>query len=279
MLRNDSGFTLIEMLVSMAVLGVLLVGMAQLYTGMTRAARRSQSYANIHENVTLAANEIGNRLRSVARNNNLIDTGGFEFVGIDGNDGPFSNQPSTPHQDINSDLGDYPNDLSDRLHFHSLMSNRELDNSYLSERVYYAYWINGENSPKPKSELEARWGIMVRRNPHTSGDTLPESGGQTTPLLDLNESGTNHLRVSPLTINIDFLKFRYYDAETDSWYESWNTVDPSQFPNNSNRLPAAVQIAIRGYDDRANEPGISPEQTVEPVWYQTTVSLSAEGAS
>ncbi|MFB6345507.1 MAG: type II secretion system protein J [bacterium] len=271
-ITDRRGYTLVEVLVAMAVLGIITVGLARFYIRLTEATQYTSSYTTINENLSLAGNQIAHRLRALANNNDLQDRSVYEFVGIDGSDGSFSNQPQTPHNNLTTN----PNEHSDRLHFHARLGSDQIDHSTAlkSNRVYYAYWINGEDSPKPKTGLTDRWGILERSKKHTIGETLPRYGtdDELTPVLDLNQSNTGHSNVGILAFSVDFLKFRFWDAKTGDWKENWNTVDPGKFPTTDDRFPSAVQILIRGYAKRANGSNIT--NLVTPVWYKTTVSLT-----
>lgn len=266
-MTEDGGFTLIELVVSMAILGIVILGLAQLYTSVTLASHKTAATSAIHRNVSFALNQIASRLRSAANNRSSLNRVDYKFVGFDGDPGGFENQVNTPHQQLVS--SNQPNNVSDRLHFHGFLDDATLDDPELrSNRVYYAFWINGEGSENTKAQLKGRWGILVRRIKHQdAGTVLPSL------LLDLNESGTSHTSVDPLALDVDFLKFEFYDSENKVWVEEWDsrTLD-------DNRFPSAVRVAIRGYDDEANETGTSNRRLADPVWLQTTVSLNSTGS-
>lgn len=278
MLSDESGLTLVEMLVASAVLGILMLGLSQFYTTFVRASREAQAYGTIDDNLSLVMDKLSMTIKTTAKIGRGSGKSPFEFVGIDGGAGGgglgFISTDTTPHVNLPSNL----NDRSDRLHFHGLESKRLSSTSYESDRVYYAFWLNGEGSSNVRTELRNSWGILMRTRHHTGPDTLPRYPNSTTdqlsPVLNLNQGGTNNAAtpVSVLGRNIDFLSFRYYDSETGSWYDNWDTYHSGNFPVDG-RFPDAVQIAVRGYDQRADETGTTAEETIPPQWNITTVSL------
>lgn len=282
--RGDSntGFTLIEMLMAMAVLSVLTLAMAHFYSTFVRAARQPLAYNSVNQNLSLVMNRITTPLRSAGRNQSVRGGNPYEFVGIDGNDRGFLNSDTTPHNDLSSQ----PNNHSDRLHFHGFESYNGLDPDTSTGRTYVAFWINGEAAPKSHNELKNQWGVLMRKKYHENPDVLPYfpsyASGQKSPVLDLNESGTElHLATNLIGVNIDYLSFQYYDPTgncncgPDNWCNNWNTTDDAicPVPPENRRIPSAVKVAIRAYDPRANTSSGSGDLVVGPQWNQTTISL------
>ncbi|MFB6344604.1 MAG: PilW family protein [bacterium] len=273
--RDEKAFTLAEMMVSMAALGILMMGLAQFFVNFYRAAQQSRSYSTVDQNLTLMTDKIAATLKAAAQGGAPSESP-MQFVGVNG-DTPtgFINSGDTAHDELVDDS--LPSDHSDRIHFHANISPKEFSSTseYVSDRVYYAFWVNGESTPhNVKSEFRNRWGVLMRKDYHNRGDTahVPVYDNVTSPKLDINTNDESHSQVDPLGINVDYLQFTYYRAADDKWYQSWNTTDSSKFPAD-NEFPDAVRIAVRGYDSRANETSVSDRVTVPPQWRTTTVSL------
>lgn len=277
-ISSPRGFTMVEMLVGMAVLGLLMAGMAQFYSTFVQASRQSRAYASIDENLTLVMEKMTSTIQTAAKVGRAPGKNPYELIGIDG-DGKFVSSGDTAHKTL-AGSSPTPNDYSDRLHFHGLqpmkLSRRNMGKQ--SDRVYYAFWINGEGSPTPANALRNNWGIMMRKRYHTGSDTLPRyptKNDALSPVLDLNKGSTvldsvpeNRIN-NVLGRNIDYLSFRYYDPKQNRWENEWDTAG-----SEDGRFPAAVQVAIRGYDYRANQSAVTTDQTVPPQWHSTTISLS-----
>lgn len=277
---REDGFTLIEVLVATAILSTLVVALAQFFVSLAQTTHTMRSRARINENVTLALHKIMGDLNNTPDNGSRVG-GVFEFIGVDG-DGTFEDETETPHDSLSNP----PHKLSDRLHFHRLASDFEIrQNSLKTERVYTAYWVNGENSPVTKDELRERWGILRRNWFHEETDgspTLPTQGGNVSPLTNLTQSSidlSTSANVRVLVPGVDYLSFRYRDSRgtcgcTDDWCNEWNTTDDTICPKNdpTNRLPGRVQVAIRGYET-SDYPS---ERKLTPKWFRTTVSLGGQ---
>lgn len=274
--RTDSdGFTLIEMMVAMAVLSILMIGMSQFYAQFVTAARQSRAYSSIDENLTLVMGKMTESLKSAARVSRAPGENPFDLVGVDG-DGKFVSSGDTPHQTLSA--VSMPNDHSDRIHFHGLDPMRLRDLDHLSDRVYYAFWINGEGSDVTMPKLENTWGIVMRKSYDNGKNNLvphyPKKTSDPSPELDLNSSsisfgGPHEHQNFVMGRNIDYLSFQYYDEKSETWTNSWDTLGPDE-----GRFPTAVRVAIRGYDYRADNAGVNSRRTVPPRWHQTTVTLS-----
>lgn len=271
---GESAFTLIEMLVATAVFGIVMLALAQFYSNFVRAARKSRAYASIDQNLTLIVNRMGESLKSAARGNRVAGENPFEFVGIDG-DGKFVASGDTPHRTLTSSIN--PNDASDRLHFHALIPKRLTDNilaGHVTDRFYFAFWLNGETSPTTKNELKNSWGVLMRKKGNGGSDTLPnypeDGSDKQSPVTDLNTAGVSHSGAHPVSVlgrHVDYLSFQYYDDQAQTWVNDWNTRGTE-----AGRFPAAVRIALRGYDPRADHT-VDESRLVPPEWTTTTVSL------
>jgi prepilin-type N-terminal cleavage/methylation domain-containing protein len=283
--NGKRAFTLIEMMVTIAVLGIVMSLLAIIYVDMAETMRKNTSRANALETLTVVANRISTDIRNIAVNHGYMDKKVYRLVGLNGEgNNKFVNSLEKKH----GNLSEPPNDLSDRLHFHGYTQNDSLQPSPsssgdASDRVYYAHWINGEKSGNPKSELKNRYGILRRQVTHPqgkvgtggrrNGELIPYMNGDPTPKLDLNQSSTIHTGAEVLGANIDYFSVRYFDGTNDVWRHCWDTanVKCNHPGDDGGKMPDVIQFAIRAYDRLANDEPNSDE-LITPIWYQTAIS-------
>jgi len=262
---NEDGFTLIEALVTTAVLGILSVVLANIVSQVTTAATKQESLSSLLTNLNIAGNQIIDDLRSANRNSQLSGST-YRFLGVDG-DGTFETQTTVSHESLAVSSGE---DV-DHLHYHNLYSNLELDahlsksdpaDESVSERVRLDYFLCAPVATSCSySPLGGERGVMKRRERHDK-EHLDTDGVAVPPINPdiMNTSGAN-----PLAFNVDYLSFRYYDNEegggTGSWSNSWDSV------SKNGDFPDAVEFAMRGYDPGGNIP---------PQWYRGVVALQSD---
>lgn len=271
--RSPGGWTLVEVLVAVAAVGLISASVGVLFTAMTGTLRATDSRSRILENLSLAAERIAGDLRDLARTNPTVSGARFHLVGID-EDGTFENRLSSSHASVATARHNW-----DRLHLHVLDPDIRLSGScgsggVCSERVYHAYWINGPGSTNTVSGFRDGPGLARRRIRHkTPGETLPLLNGSRSPVFSLdNTDGADRTGAGPVAFRIDYVSFRYFDPASSRWVNCWDTTGSAPRPSScrppsANRLPAAVQFALRGYDPRDDT------SRVPPLWYETTVDL------
>lgn len=260
---GQGGFTLVEALISVAVLGILTMVIANVISQVSQAAIAQKAGGRMMTNLNIAGNQIIDDLRSASRNNALSPQS-FRFRGRDG-DGKFEKTTSVPHDDLGITDG---TDVDD-MHFHNLYSNLELDahmgglgtkcsskagDCSGSERVRNCYYLCVPGSGCTYSVLGGEMGVMKRRDRHTHNET---DDGVVAPPLNIDI--TNNEGANPMAFNVDYLSFRYYDNETGTWSNTWDSDDEG------GAFPDAVEFAMRGYD---------PGGDIPPEWYIGMVSLS-----
>lgn len=271
---SHRGFTLIEMLVALTVVGILAASLGLLFSGMTSTMQVTDAEARMLENLSLASQKIADDLRNFARNNPPVRGDAFHMIGVDA-DGDYVNADLTDHNTLVNGRSNW-----DRLHLHRLDRDSRLSGTcgnggVCSDRVYHAYWINGAGSSSTVDGLQGTWGLARRRLRHTTrGETLPQLNGSSTPSLTLDDASlTLTGSEAPVSFRVDYLSLRYYDSANDDWVNCWDTRGnaPCGTPS-SYRLPGAVQFTLRGYDPREDE-GSGSEDVLNPRWYETTVDL------
>lgn len=275
--RLPAGLTLVEVLVALAAIGLLWASTLLLFRAMTVIQRTTDTRSRILENLALAGERIAGDLRNLARRNPTLPGGTVHLVGID-EDGTFENSLTAPHASVVAARRNW-----DRLHVHVLDPDVRLIGScgsggVCSERVYHAYWINGPGSTTTVPGLRDDWGLARRRIRHkSSGETLPVLDGSRSPVFSLdNTDGPDRTGSGPVSFGVDYLSFRYFDPESSSWVNCWDTTGSAPRPSTcrpppTSRQPGAVQFALRGYDTRGETDGT--RHSVAPVWYETTVDL------
>lgn len=286
-MRAEDGLSMVEMLVTLAVLGIVMTMLASLYWNLTDTMRRNTARAEALETLTILSDDLYTDLANLAVNHDVMDTKPYRLVGIDG-DGTFENSTHDQHPDFS----ETPNNLSDRLHLHVYYSNSQISNDLSGAnpaaalRVYQSYWINGKGSDHVKSELQNRYGLLKRRRKLNRNDrstkingkypVIPVLEDELTPLLDLNTSSSSHVGTEILGLDIDYFSLRYYDLENDTWRNCWDTANQlsscSHPGDDEGALPSVIQFAVRAYDNQINQ---DPDTTeaMTPVWYQSSVSL------
>jgi prepilin-type N-terminal cleavage/methylation domain-containing protein len=260
---EERGFTLVEALVSVAVLGILSVVLAGIIRQVTEAAMSNRSLGKMFTNLNMAGNQIVDDLRSAARNS-FVSGSKLRFKGVDG-DGKFETTTTIPHDDLGITTGQ---DV-DYLQYHNFYSNQELDagvgprseeTASASERVRLGYFLCVPGSEACSySVLGGEMGAMKLRERHSHEDMDSDTGYVAPPLSDgiPERMGPS----SPMALNVDYLSFRYYDNETETWSNEWDS------DSKGGQFPDTVEFAIRGYD---------PSGNVSPHWYIGMVALNAD---
>lgn len=270
---KPAGFTLVELLVAVTLLSLLVGSLVSLFVSVRSTLAQARARDRMVETLTLLVHQMGADLRNVARNGSTHPTDPFRLVGRNGEATPrYVNDLTTAHPELSTN----PARHSDRLHFHALNRDSRIDfgsdpGASASERVYYAYWVNGPASRRPLPSLGDRWGLLKRtvqhrRSDRAVGSMLPLLDGRATPQLDLNGSTTDFTGARVVGLYVDYFSVRYFDPENDRWVHGWDT------DRRGGDLPSAIQYALRAYDPRTHRsPG--PDNPVRPLWYQTAVDL------
>lgn len=254
---GESGVTLVEILVAMAVTGILAVALVQVIRQTSRAIRSNQKITKVMGNLRSAGQRMTNEIRTVGRTARESRRE-YRLIGIDA-DGRFEDSATSAGRPLSRP------GQSDHLHFHARFTqdgDTPVVGFFLNDGSH-RYLVDQDG------DGDEEWGLLQR-------DT-DVSGGS----IDLGNPAdaiTNLTGATPIGYNVDYLSFRYYDAgdttaggDTGAWFNSWDSHDFSRPYINRGKFgekpeyPDAIEIALRGYD---------PYGTLEPRWYYITVGFN-----
>jgi prepilin-type N-terminal cleavage/methylation domain-containing protein len=265
--QDKNAFTMIEMMVTIAILGIVMSLLASVYVQMAETMRLNTARANALESLTIISNSMLGNLENMATNNE-INGSPFSLVGVDG-DGKFENSTTDQYPDNFT-----PKAKSDKLHFFTNLPNNLVGGENATQHFYMLYWIHGQ-SDKFRSALKERYGLLALRQGLSREDRVEKISGEyplvpvvnnnLTPLDSVDEAdGTTP---SILGLYIDYLSFRYYDPKDDSdpWKNSWDSKSKGYFPS-------LIQFAVRAYDSKVEE-SPNADDVMTPMWYQSAISL------
>lgn len=238
---TESGMTLVELLVATVVIGIIVVILMQITRLSYSYTDKSRSMSVLVDEVHSAGEQITDDLRTMT---NRLEMSGynFRFVGLDG-DGQFQHTFDTDER---------PDSLThtDHLHLHATEPDTDTETG-VHGRLQLCYYLNDGDHPHVEAHSggNPQWALLrrERRNPE--------------PSLDRSDIDNT----DPIGFNIDYLSFRYYDSDTNEWYNEWDSEDTSlDQVDYRGEFPSAVEYAVRGY---------SPDSQVDPEWYISTVTL------
>jgi prepilin-type N-terminal cleavage/methylation domain-containing protein len=276
--RAAGGWTLVEMLVALAVISTFLAGVCTAFIQIMKISDRSERVIVAHENARSAVQEIAHQVKAAY----LFPAGDDQyFLGV--------NQPLLTGDRIDNDDDarideEQPNGLDDdhdwvlaRDDLHAPIGNTferarfrgvpDLGDGRVDEDVAFqndqlSFFVLPEPS-RPDRRDHVTYGLgTFEGESHvllksTTRSDMPSSAALTAPLA--------HDVVS--------VNFLYWDANAQPpyWVQEWNAeaMDPSQ----TIPLPAAVLIAVTVYagDKPLNELG--PNEPIETVTASTVVDI------
>ena len=250
---DESGFTLIEVLVAAAITSILAIGLTSMINQIISVSEKYERLSTIRSNLTFGLNRMVEDLRRIARQNDTWNNSDFEyrFLGVDG-DGAFNNDDMTDER-----LSD--NNQADRMYFHVLFPDKDMGGSdpTRSGRGSIGYFL----SPKENKVYQSGTWRLIRFN-QKQDEKNTENGVLVPPLNpDIDSLYSSEGSKNDIAVQIDRLSLRYMDAD-GNWQNSWDSQA------RGGELPYAVEIAVRGYDPSSDSPN-----SVEPQWRTTIVSL------
>ena len=102
-MKSEKGFTLIELMVALTILGVVLTGVVSMFTSTSRYHTRQEMMVEVTQNVRAAKNLMVDELRSAGCNPNNAGRVGFQ---IDQHDERFDTDDDSLHFTRDIDNGD-----------------------------------------------------------------------------------------------------------------------------------------------------------------------------
>jgi prepilin-type N-terminal cleavage/methylation domain-containing protein len=206
------GFTLLEILVATAILGIVLMTVYGVLARALYAKNHSEERAELYAAGREAVLKMGDELESALPPTAGVGVG---FVGEAGTDR-------------------VPND---RVWF-TMVIRRTLGASLnRGGRAWVSYSLDEvENTPNLFA-LRRQEELVLTPEPDTGEETDPEAA-------DAAAAATPSAIAAHILDQVAGLRFRYLDAETGEWLDSWDTTaepPPGQPPRG---LPAAVQITL-----------------------------------
>ncbi len=217
------GFTLVEMLVAMAVLGILAVLLAEIANRACAAWMRGEAQASRSQAVRAVMNFLGTDLRCALRPLNPADQESFQFV----------ENPPGLSQDFRN---------RDSLFWQSAVGNS--DAGEVAIVGYFVRWYTEDGRPAPRlCRLMIEAGEAGQPNPDFRLHTNPDAW-LTTDLVETAAPGTEAAKFSGLLAeHVVGLWIRCFDAQ--------GTLIPNFDSRVQNQMPTRVEVGLVLLDTRA----------------------------
>jgi len=215
--KSNAGFTMVELLVAIAITGILSISLMQIIEQTAVALRTNQASSSIMTNLNMAGRELASDLKKVAlESENLPEGVSYRFLGVDG-DGKFEYQDTSKHCALFSCPESTGGGVGtvDHLHMHVMYADYELKGDNASERAAVHYFISNKETTLYSVN---QYRLIKRRKRHD--ETLMESG-KSLPEIDEDISVLG----VPVGLNIDYLSLRYLN-ESGTWVDSWDSSQP-----------------------------------------------------
>lgn len=251
--NSQEGFTLVEIMVAMAITVLLATGLASVINQITRVSQQQRKLSDVQNNLYFAMNDMVDDIRQVARQSQTWDTTArFRFIGRD-NDGTFENSDLTDNR-INQTSD------ADTLFFHALTKDEEVTTDR-ADRETIGFFLTAEETNLYDGDA---WRLVRYSRKYKESDFNDD---RLMPPMEIQYTEGDQ---STISIYVDRLSFRYMD-DSGNWHNAWDSHDLSLSQVNfKGDLPSAVEVAIRGYS-----PSPDSRSDVDPKWYTTMVSLEA----
>jgi|GEM_PF-6786495 len=210
---NEKGFTLIEVLISTAIIGIITITLTTLMNQVNQAMiqMENQFAQSGEKKVGFASFETSLRRTHAPE----LSSDGWHFMGDDhGSDFEFGTL-----DDINLDCE--AEDSHGMRKYFSHPEHREGNPDMVSDRR-----VRTINLESP-AQVQLCALLLDQQSHENSANNYPS-------LLSYGAGGAAHVN------NVDRLSFRYYDEGRDSWYTSWPEED-----DHNESLPDAVEYAYR----------------------------------
>ncbi|MFB6226949.1 MAG: PilW family protein, partial [bacterium] len=213
--RSESGITLIELMVTLVISGILAAAMVQIIRQTSEAMKTNRKISNVLDNLRSASQLITNNIRTVGRS---ADDSGAEYrlIGVDGDGDEFEDSDTETERVLSG-----PNN-ADHLHLHAEFPHEASGDT----RLFCIYLNDGTHRFLEDSDGDGNneWGVL-KRDTWVDRDDYFSDGDDYNAVNISKVTGD-----TPIGYNIDYLSFRYYDADhggSGQWFNAWNSHDTS----------------------------------------------------
>lgn len=249
--KSEDGVTLIETMVAILVIGILAGIILEITRQTTQAVQQNQALSRMFNDLHSAGERLSDDLRTFSRKFD-VSSFRFRFVGRNGDDGFEATETTSARPSSAS--------AQDHLHIHAMYSSSgDTD----AERIRLCYFLNDGEHPyleDQDGDGTREWGLLKRRDRFVDQAADPDS---LVPPLNIDITDLTSAR--PIGYGIDRFSMRYYDSDSDKWYNAWDSEDEDRAQIDARgEFPDAIEFAIRRYD---------PGNRIDPRWYVTVVSL------
>ncbi|MBI2346011.1 MAG: prepilin-type N-terminal cleavage/methylation domain-containing protein [Deltaproteobacteria bacterium] len=212
-MRGDRGFTLLEVLVSVALLLIMTVSLAQIGWLMTRGRERIEKRAiALHSARTALEKIVNDTGMAFLVATQMVAGTATGTVAAVGAGAPGVSTRVTPTSFRGTDRGD-----QDELDFTTLAGRRYVANIAASDQREVGYRV----VPDPEGGDSRQ---LVRREARFIDDDV-RSGGEQFPMVD----------------GVKVFGLEYYDAAKGEWDMEWDSTERAH----QGKLPAAVRVTLR----------------------------------
>jgi len=276
------GWTLVEMLVALAVALVFLGGVFAAFIQIVRASDRSERMIEAYENARAAVEAIADYVK-VAR---IEPSRPFQyFQGV--------NIPTLAGDRVDNDRDgrideEQPNGLDDDGDFNPAVDDRHAAAGGIVERRLFAGVPDlGDGHVDEDCVFHRdRLSLAIFPDPHDPGSrdeitsfSIGTWEGENNVLLQAvlrnASSPTARLEIAPLAYGVLSVNFLYWDPNRSPpyWVEEWDAT--TSHPSPGIKLPAAVYISVTVYAGRIPLEQLGPDEPIETVTASTVVDVEA----
>lgn len=282
--RRPGGWTLVEVLVALAVVSVFLVGVVTAFIQILRASDRSERTIEAYENARAAVETVALFVKAAR----IEPAMPYQyFIGI--------NTPTLEGDRIDNDEDtrvdeEQPNGTDDDNDFDATNDDRHAGVGSVAERRLFVGQadLGDEHVDEDNVFHHDQLTFAIFPDPNVPGSrneitsfSIGTWEGEDHVLLHrvLRTTGTvtSGVQVAPLAYNVLSFNVLYWDpnASTPYWVEAWDTVSSQTLPGPGIELPAAVYVSVTVYAGRIPLDQLAPGEPIEAVTASTVVDIEA----
>jgi len=278
------GWTLIEMLVAVAVASIFLLGVFAAFVQILRASDRSERMIEAYENARSAVEAVALYVKA-ARIEPSLPYQYFQAL----------NLPTLTGDRVDNDRDDrvdeeQPNGLDDDGDFVVARDDRHAQIATTVERRLFVGQPDLGDAQVDEDVVFHRdeLSLAIFPDPSIPGSrdeitsfSIAAWEGESNVLLQRTlrdiGSGTAQPEVAPLAYNVLSLNLLYWDPNRSPpyWVEQWDAMTTAPRPGAGIELPAAVYCSVTVYAGRVPLAQLGPNEPIETVTASTVVDIEA----
>jgi prepilin-type N-terminal cleavage/methylation domain-containing protein len=280
--QRPGGWTLVELLVAVAVISIFLLGVVAAFTQILRASDRSERMMEAYQNARAAVETIG-RFVKAAR----IEPGmNPHFLGI--------NVPTSSGDRVDNDKDgrvdeERPDGFDDDGDWAAARDDRhaQIGGMYERPRFVGVADLGDEHVDEDCVFNLDHLAMTLYPDPGVPGSQVQMTSfsigvweGENNVLLQLLQrsigSGMSTPEIAPLAHNVLSLNFLYWDANVPQpyWVEQWDAASRPK-PGPGIELPASVYISVTVYAGRKSLDQVGPNELLETMTASTIVNIES----